>query len=202
MYKYDNVDLLKNPEFYQMTPFEGSEFLPDYIESRKEIISMIDSQNNFTKFIELRHSFTTNFTISNKEDLFNHIIITNDLFIFLMNSILESKPSDLIIEIIDIFLKKFELTKKFFDSYTLQQKITSENFSDLKNYIIFSIICLKTYDDTKNLKYLNTCLKINDIIASNIRIKKNHDLSDLINFIINYEIDIVRKISRENDIIV
>ena len=61
---------------------------------------------------------------------------------------------------------------------------------------------MKTYDDTKNLKYLNTCLKINDIIASNIRIKKNHDLSDLINFIINYEIDIVRKISRENDIIV
>ena len=32
MYKYDNVDLLRNPEFYQMTPFEGSEFLPDYIE--------------------------------------------------------------------------------------------------------------------------------------------------------------------------
>ena len=202
MYKYDNVDLLKNPEFYQMTPFEGSKFLPNYIKSRKEIISMLDSEHYFTKFNELRHYFTTKFTISKEEELYNHIIITNDLFVFLMNSTLESKPNHMITQIIDIFLKKFELTKKFFDSYNLKQKQTSENFTNLKNYVIFSIICLKIFEDTKNLKYLNTCLKINDIIASNIRIKKNNDLSDLINFLINSEIDIIRKISKENDVIV
>ena len=114
--------------------------------------------------------FTTEFRVINKKDLFTRDIVTNELFIFLLNSTIRSTPVGQIKEIIDLFLKKFEITKKIFTTYNLKIKKTSKIYDDIKNYIIFSIICLKIYHDTKNLKYLNTCLKLNDIIASNIRI--------------------------------
>lgn len=202
MYKYDNRDLLKTPEFYQMTAFEGSKFLSDYVNSRNEIISMTSSEKIITQFSELENFFTTKIEITNKKDLFVGDIVTNDIFIFLMNSTMKSTLTSEIKEIIDLFLKKFEITKKFFTTYNLELKKTSESYNNIENYIIFSIICLKIYSDTKNLKYLNTCLKLNDIIASNIRFSKSHNFSNLINFIIKNEIEIIKKLSKENDVIV
>ena len=202
MYKYDKKELLKTPEFYQMTTFEGTNFLSNYVTSRNEIISMISSEKTITQFSEIENLFTTQFKVLNKKELFLKDILTNDLFIFLLNSVMKSTLVDDIKEIVDLFLKKFEITKKFFTTYNLENKTTSGIHDNIDNYIIFSIICLKIYLDTKNLKYLNTCLKLNDILASKMRYEKNHDLSFLINFIIKNEIEIIKKLSKENDVLV
>ena len=90
MYRYDTQNLLKNSESYQMTEFEGSKFLFDYIKSRNEIFSMISSKKTITKFTELQDMFTTEFRVINKKDLFTRDIVTNELFIFLLNSTIRS----------------------------------------------------------------------------------------------------------------
>jgi len=185
-----------------MTTFEGTNFLSNYVTSRNEIISMISSEKTITQFSEIENLFTTQFKVLNKKELFLKDILTNDLFIFLLNSVMKSTLVDDIKEIVDLFLKKFEITKKFFTTYNLENKTTSGIHDNIDNYIIFSIICLKIYLDTKNLKYLNTCLKLNDILASKMRYEKNHDLSFLINFIIKNEIEIIKKLSKENDVLV
>jgi len=195
-------NLLKTPEFYKMTTFEGSKFLSEYVKSRNEIISMTSSEKTITQFNELQNFFTTEFRFTDKKKIFNDEIITNELFIFLLNYTIKSTPTGEIKEIIDLFIKKFEITKKIFTTYNLGMKKTSEKYDDIKNYLIFSIICLKIYHDTKNLKYLNTCLKLNDILTSNIRINKNYNLSNVINFVIKNEIEIIKKLSKENDVIV
>ena len=92
--------------------------------------------------------------------------------------------------------------KKIFTTYDIGKKKTSEMHDELDNYILFSLICLKIYEYTKNLKYLNTSLKLNDIISSNIRIIKKHNLSQIINFIIKNEIEMIKKLSKENDVVV
>ena len=185
-----------------MTTFAGSKFLSEYVKSRNEIISMTSSEKTITQFNELQNFFTTEFRFTDKKKIFNDEIITNELFIFLLNYTIKSTPTGEIKEIIDLFIKKFEITKKIFTTYNLGMKKTSEKYDDIKNYLIFSIICLKIYHDTKNLKYLNTCLKLNDILTSNIRINKNYNLSNVINFVIKNEIEIIKKLSKENDVIV
>ena len=183
-----------------MTKFEGSTFLTEYLKSREEILALTKFKKKYTKFDELRNNFNTSFKIKNNKKLFQNEILTNELFSFILNEIINRSYDEQIKEIIDIFLKKFEVTKKIFSSYNLGLKQTSNSYDDLQNYINFSIICLKIFQDTKNLKYLNTSLKINDIICANIRISQKVNLPNLIEFIINNEIKFVTKLFSENDV--
>tara|TARA_Y100001936_G_scaffold187757_1_gene185809 strand:+ start:255 stop:863 length:609 start_codon:yes stop_codon:yes gene_type:complete len=202
MYKYDKKNLMEIPESYQKSDFEGHKFLSFYIKSRNEIISITSSEKNINQFSELQQIFETKFLIKNKNEIIEKNVVTKELFIFLLNSVIKSNPVNEIKEIIDLFLKKFEISKKIFTTYDIGKKKTSEIHDELDNYILFSLICLKIYEYTKNLKYLNTSLKLNDIISSNIRIVKKHNLSQIINFIIKNEIKMIKKLSKENDVVV
>lgn len=70
-----------------------------------------------------------------------------------------------------------KLKKKIFTEYDFNKNTFSIDYKNLRNYILFSLLCGKEFKNSRNLKYLNTALKLNDIISSKvIQISENSNL--------------------------
>ena len=157
-YEYTNKDLLKFSQKYQQSLFQGREFLDSYFKNREELIEKIEKKGyNFEILQDIETELIEKIE-STKNDLerkFSEIII---------NKILKKDSS--MDKIIDIFLKKFEIKKRIAFEYDSNNKEKSKNFQYLRNYLLLSILCCLRYKETKNLKFLNTVLKINDTLIS------------------------------------
>ena len=157
-YEYTNKDLLKFPQKYQQSLFQGRELLDSYFKNREELIEKIEKKGyNFEILQDIETELIEKIE-STKNDLerkFSEIII---------NKILKKDSS--MDKIIDIFLKKFEIKKRIAFEYDSNNKEKSKNFQYLRNYLLLSILCCLRYKETKNLKFLNTVLKINDTLIS------------------------------------
>ena len=72
--------------------------------------------------------------------------------------------------IIEILIKRFEVSKKLYLTYDLERiRKNSLEFDELLNYSLFSLVLQKYYFNVKNqqkLVFLNTIIKLNDIITS------------------------------------
>ena len=149
MYKYTSKNLLLNPEKYFYTTFEGQKFIDSYYESR----------NSFIKNIKIE-----------KEDLSSWIeqleIKNNDKVIstgyVLLNYLKTNKKNDFI----NILFKKFEVSKKIHFSYDSNSFRPVQKKDNILDYILFGITLIKLYEETKFLGYVNSLLKICDIIIS------------------------------------
>lgn len=192
MYQYSIRSLLEDPEKYQMSPFEGREFLHNYKKSRMSKIKHFEkNQNSITKFDDILKiiRFKGDTNIQNK--IRKDTIETEELFTFLCSKLEENKMKGFLKEIIDVFIKKFEIRKKIFNAYNADFKVASNDFANLKNYSLFSLICLLEYHKTDNLKYLNTSLKLNDIICSqSTKISSSDDIT-LFLFIVKKELEFI-----------
>jgi len=99
-------------------------------------------------------------------------------------------------KIINIFIKKFEVKKRIFSSYNKLFIETSSNYQEIINYILLSTICIIKYEKTKNLKFLNTVLKLNDLLCSEIEnIEKNEELN-LVLYCLKEELNFILKIEK------
>jgi len=189
-YRYSISDLLEKPQKYHMSPFEGLEFFDSYIVSRKTVLEIINHKNKeLTQFEEIIKNFQNKALSFNFNQIQQSKISTEDLFIYLCYNLQNKSIKKEELKIIKIFVKKFEIKKRIFDFYNSDFKDNSENYSNLTNYILLSTICLLRFLDSKNLKYLNTFLKINDTICSQINKIKNQIDFSLLNFILNSEIE-------------
>ena len=100
-------------------------------------------------------------------------------------------------KIVNVLIKKFEVKKRIFSSYDKLFFENSSNYQDMINYILLSNICAKQYEKTKNLKFLNTVLKLNDLICSEIEnIEENIELN-LSLHCLNKELDFVLKLKED-----
>lgn len=164
-YNYSKKGILEVPQKYQKTPFEGKGFLQSYQDSRELSIKKIKKKiNQYQNFEIIKNNLKTK---SNKIDP-----TTKSKLISIMKNDFENKERE---KFLNIFIKKFEVKKKIFDSY---DEHFTENISDYKkmiNYILLSNICSTEYENNKNLKFLNVILKLNDLICSEIE-NINNDL--------------------------
>lgn len=167
-YNYSKKGILEIPQKYQKSPFEGKKFLSSYQKSRELKIKKIEK-----KIIQY-HSFENiknNLEINPKE---METSTKNKLILILKNNVDEKKKNTLL----NIFLKKFEVRKKIFDSYDESFVENVSNYKNMINYILLSNICTVEYELTKNLKFLNVILKLNDLICSEIEnINENIELN-------------------------
>ena len=201
-YSYSNADLLEFPQKYQMTPFEGREFLSSYEQSRKDILDKIKNNqavNSLSQTLELiKKSSSTN----EKEN--KKIFVTNDLLLSILLKLESKEETQQETKMIMMLLKKFEIKKKIFTEYDYdfskydsKLKENSTDFKILRNYILFAAICIQKFQDNNNLKFLNVLLKLNDIICSQIdSISDAHDLS-LVYHVINLELEYVSDLNRK-----
>ncbi len=164
IYPYTNKNLLKNPTKYEYSKFYGKDFLNSYELSRNNFIKSIKLKSRKKSNSEKTMSKILEIDIYNKSDL----ILNN--FLHFIRGVDNNKIYDFK-AIIDLLLKRFEVSKKLFKTYNKNKlNKTSEDHMELENYPLFSI-CLQrlhTLSSKKEEKliYLNTILKINDLIIS------------------------------------
>jgi hypothetical protein len=192
LYNITNQNLLDNPEKYQRFPFLGIEFISDYIKNR---ISIIETKKNIIQKQILNYSDI----VIPKNESSKKNIITNKKLYEVYNKILNENEFE-----IDLnkFIKKFEITRKIYEEYSEDMKIGIGNFHKLNNYAILSLCNLLAYEKKRNLKYLNTALKLNDVICSTINLLEKDEISnELIEFILKKEIEYVKKLAIEKGVI-
>jgi len=175
-YQYNEIDCLEFPQKYQMSVFEGNNFLIKYKKSRNKIIKKIKNEE-----IDIVNYFEQNYEVNKNEYLKikkKECFETEKIFKFFLNRIFTNKLNLKHKKLINKFISKFEISKKIFMNYDYNIKTDSNNYKIMKNYLMLSLICMKIYEEENNLKYLNATLKINDITTSNFN--KILDKIDLI----------------------
>ena len=146
-YKYVKGNSIKEKINYSYSTFEGKQFLKAWDLVRKNCIKII--LENKSNIVKHKDSETTTFL---------KLLIKNPLLI-------KNKEND-----IHLLIKRFEVTKRIYSHYDLNFKRINRqtSFDDIYNYIYFGILLTKLFENNKHLQYLNTILKVNDIICREI----------------------------------
>ena len=186
LYPYSNGDLLKNPQKYQMTPFVDKNFLNDYQNSR---INYMEKISNFEKMDleKIIHDIEQNYIQKKKFSKNNSE--TTSMLLDALTTLINNENNDF--AIIDKFIKKFEIKKLIFSKYDDDLQPISNKCSEIQNYLLLAAICVFKFKNSKNLKYLNTLLKLNDTICSQINSIDNSINASLFNIVITYELNFI-----------
>ena len=191
-YTYSDGNLLKNPQKYQMTPFLDKNFLDDYQRTR---INYLEKISKFEK-IELEkiiHNINQKDMQDDRSSKFNSV--TSIMLFDVLTALINDENNNF--DIIDKFIKKFETKKLIFSKYDDNLQPISNEYSEIRNYLLLATICVFKFKNSKNLKYLNTLLKINDTICSQINSIDNSIDASLCNIVItneqNFITDLIQK---------
>ena len=196
-YQYTQNNLLVTPQNYQMSSYEGADFLVSYQFSRSKIITKLEKMPKFVPYSEnlffsQRVSQATAIIKKNK-------FSTNELYHSIITELISNPKNMQVIPIIDKFLKKFEVRKKIFLYYDNKFNNVGDSFKEIQNYILLSSMCFIRYQVTSDLKYLNTFLKLNDTICSVKNLIINRIDISLFHYLLTSEIKYVSKLLDEMD---
>ena len=139
-YEYTTINRLKEPHKYSFSPY-GEGFIQAYKSSRKKCRKGLHKAVSLDEILERKL----------ETDTANKI------------KVLIKKPND---EILSRYIKKYEVTKKLWSEYSPDWKKASDRYDDPSQYLLLSLACMLRFQDTKNLKMLNTALKLNDLLCS------------------------------------
>ena len=185
-YTYSDGNLLKNPQKYQMTPFLDKNFLDDYQRTR---INYLEKISKFEK-IELEkiiHNINQKDMQDDRSSKFNSV--TSIMLFDVLTALINDENNNF--DIIDKFIKKFETKKLIFSKYDDNLQPISNECSEIRNYLLLATICVFKFKNSKNLKYLNTLLKLNDTICSQINSIDNPTDASLFNIVITHELNFI-----------
>jgi hypothetical protein len=198
-YVYSTQNLLDIPQKYQMSPFQGHKFLEQYKESRKASMQLIKDKINTTTLDQVTAQMHLNFQHP-LEIINSSKFSTQKLFESIFLILLRDKDDIAITKIVNDFIKKFEIKKRIFSSYNKEIQEASNDYKTLPNYILLASICVLKYKKTKNLKYINVLLKLNDTICSQINIISENNTSFLCFFALKSELDYIFDLIKKNGI--
>lgn len=178
LYPYTETNLLENPQKYQMSPYLGKNFLIIFFKSRENQLKVLEKTGkNFLELDEVIKQLSINYSKNTLDDFLKTNIETEEFLSLLLIKFSNAIDNDLT-KILNEFIKKFEVKKILYSSYDKNFKKSSSLYSNLRNYILLSILCMLAYKKNKNLKYLNTSLKLNDTVCSQInKLKTNLEKS-------------------------
>ena len=194
-YSYANADLLEFPQKYQMTPFEGREFLSSYEKNRQKILDKIKNNQTVNSLSHTLKLLQKQFLIDIKSD--QKIFVTSNQLSSILLRLQHQKETQQETKFIMALLKKFEIKKRIFSEYDHELKENSTDFKILTNYILLAAICAKKFQDNSNPKFLSTLLKLNDTICSQIDSINDVNNLSLIYYIINLELEYIRDLIRK-----
>ena len=70
------------------------------------------------------------------------------------------------------------------------------NYKNLRNYILLDLLCVIRFNETKNLKFLNTILKINDMLVTQISLWNNKNDLCVFQWLLENEIRIILELCK------
>ncbi len=175
-YKYINSNTPEEKIDYSYSKYNGEDFMQVWEESRQKyinyeeipVIKNIAKENTCSE--SLFYSWIKNFKDGNHADL----------------------------EEINLLLKRFEVTRKIYKKYNSKFRPLDKttDFNEINLYILFSCVLVNAYLNTKKLYYLNSLLKVNDIILSN-KDAINKEYINLFNYCISKEVEFIKNLRRE-----
>jgi hypothetical protein len=197
-YQYIQNDLLTTPQKYQISSYEGPGFLTSYQFSRRKIITELKKMPDFISYSDNLFSsqHVSDACMIIKKNKFS----TNELYRSIVIELINNTRNIQVIPIIDKFLKKFEIRKKIFLYYDYKFNKVGDEFKEIQNYILLSFMCLIRYQVTSDLKYLNTFLKLNDMICSVKNLIVNKTDISLFHYLLTSEMKCILKLLDELDI--
>ena len=197
-YQYIQNDLLTTPQKYQMSSYDGPDFLTSYQFSRRKIIAELEKMPDFIPYSDNLFSsqHVSDACMVIKKNKFS----TNELYRSIVIELINNTRNIQVIPIIDKFLKKFEIRKKIFLYYDYKFNKVGDEFKEIQNYILLSFMCLIRYQVTSDLKYLNTFLKLNDMICSVKNLIVNKTDISLFHYLLTSEMKCILKLLDELDI--
>ncbi len=217
-YQYTKSNLLEEPTHYMYSSFEGLTFIEDFKKSRKDflksfIIPYLDTRSELKPFTYKIYTFLSKQLTFLDKDLdvaelsleapkidLENTILTEDLINYLIASNLSSTENNNH-HLENRLIQKFEVTKKIYNSYEKGLGKGRGDYDDQSLYINFSIFLATKYLANKNLKFLNTLLKVNDIIASAGDSKQLDSYPhELVNLCFNLEINLLDKLMHDKGI--
>jgi len=172
---------------YSYSIYYGSKFYRDWELTRNWALSEL-KQKKSTEFDLINAVETTIIVDSNESAL---------LFSRWYDELGKKKvPVDVL-----LLLKRFEVTKKIYNRYDENFRPKADaSFTNLNNYINFSVILLQAFQLTRLLPFLNGFLKVNDIIVSNVEsIQKGHS-AKIAEYVLKREIDLIKQIKSKGNV--
>lgn len=184
-YEYTKLNRLRNPHNYMYTPYLGNDFLQAYEDNRSKNIRRFVSpkcNSNVKKIDEYFYTKTTlvlegneiplsdknstyleDFsTLSKKKEISTSKLLESLLHMQLSNEIGKDIKSWL-----DFLVQRYEVTKKIYKNYHLNDFRSGRGDNEIvRLYWLFSLLLTLVYFETKNIKYLSTLLKVNDLLCS------------------------------------
>lgn len=196
MYEYTDKNLLDSPESYFYSKFHGKLFLESFLNKRnKKLLNYRCKLNNDYNLEDLRKEIISKIKCQNN---FKKNLLNFNTFNFLFSKLNEKKidESD---KIFNRIIQKFEISKKLNDLYSLGDLKPIGNNRNIEIYILFGICLIQFYELTQNLKYLNSILKLADILCS---IKNDNSLIFSLGsvFIIEKELYFIKQLLNKNQI--
>ncbi|MBE6035706.1 MAG: hypothetical protein E7222_13565 [Clostridiales bacterium] len=194
-YKYITENNLENRQNYMYSSFNGNKFLNTYISTREKVLLSIGKTHN--NELIMNEEITAEFN-QLRSKVTDHNI---DLRFQMINQLKEMETGYLNLSEIDLFVKTFEVRKRLYHLYSVNFKpINEEDYKDNELYLIFSIVMCLAYEKTSNLKYLNSLLKVNDILISLYFNDSKRLNNDYLSIVLNKEIGYVNKLCAQKNI--
>ena len=198
-YVYTSENRFKFPEKYQMTPFDNIDFLKAYKNSRESNLELLNEKNSlvydFSDILKII-PFKVESQVSSK--IGNEDVNTEKLLEFLLIEFIKNKKK--YNKTLDILIKEFEIKKRIFEFCNSEFKGSKEKYSNLNNYILLSVICLLKFEKTQNLKFLNTSLKLNDVVSSQIKKLISSKYIQLYSLVIKKELEFVSELCSKKQV--
>ncbi len=160
-YEYSQENRINTPHKYMYTEYHGRPFLDAWKNDRNSflkkdihLLQIEDVKKVLSRIIEEESS-------DNSDKGSTEIKLKSLCIKILYNSNTKDTYNTL-----STYLKKYEVTKKIYASYTDELKPADSSYDNLMPYIWLSICCgLYCFNDP-NLKMINCMLKLNDCISS------------------------------------
>ncbi|MDE0973580.1 MAG: hypothetical protein OSA11_00640 [Candidatus Nanopelagicales bacterium] len=147
-YEYASGDLLNSPNTYFYSSTAGTDFLDAYLLSRGSVINELDLVSRASqRLTQFHNQFLKECRVSTVSGEYE---ARNDNF--------------------ETLLKRFAVTKKIWSEYGPQVRPTqTATFDLLKHYVEFGFVVLEWFEATKDLRYVNALLQVNDILQAHRR---------------------------------
>lgn len=185
-YLYVTQDFRVSTIDYSYSKFNGLSFIKAYIDYRSNFISTEVFEESF---VDTQSLFIC------EEDFIDYICTKKFLNKCLKESFNKNK------EEFDLLIKRFEVTKKVYSFYdtNFRPHSTCKNDLRLEYFIAFSHTLSEIYGKTENFKYLNSLLKVNDILCSAYN-QLSQKEKMILAFLIKKEVDFVKALSNKLNI--
>lgn len=156
-YPYIRTDILEDRNTYFFSKYGGGEFLSAWRRSRAVVLDAAPCE-------EGEFSYFDGTILAMPSPNENGLYRVVDLFSYVRNTLLADDRSSL--PILDRLMQRFEVAKRIFEHYDSNLSAKGrQDYHDLKHYVAFALLLGQAANLTSDPKYINTLLKVNDILC-------------------------------------